>query len=86
MSIRRSASLGNCRPDSGLAAGCSGLIVPGNGKLRAIISFFSAALSVCRRVISASSALRSSGTIWHAHPELPRLQSETWPVRPSSRK
>jgi hypothetical protein len=56
-----SASLGNLSSGSlGFAAGELG--TPGIGSPRASSSFFSVALSPCRRAISASNDERSSGT------------------------
>ena len=64
-----SASSGSCgRWTWDLGAGWSGRMPSGSGRLRLSSSFLSAALSLCRREISASSAVRSSGTSWHCQP------------------
>src|SRR5262249_5561445 len=87
MTLLRSASLGNCsRGSSGLVAGGSGFAAPGSGRLCGMSSFLSATFSPCSRAISVSSAAGWSATAWQAQPTARRVQIDTWPVRPSSRR
>src|SRR6516165_556719 len=68
ITLLRSVSFGSCSRGSPGVAGPPGLTVPGSGRLRASSSFFSATFSACRRPISASSAVRSSGSARQAQP------------------